>query len=708
MTTGSDSTGPGAMGPAPVATAPGGDEPTGVLGAVQAVNANKYVRLFVASELFGLLLAVITGPQGSASAPTSGVTGSLSQPRIWVFLGVGAVLFVVRTVWSQWGLTISALCRAMFDRGTRFLAHLSPRLVLELGLIGLGFAWVSWLAPNDTWKGGVCIQIGAALLVLELVVWLFQDAGPRWARLASYGGFAAYGALAWMGGAASRYLNRIGAVPHNPVLGRFLMVTAAVLGALELLLIPTAAINRSVAPKAVRRLLAFASLALLTYGWLQWTSWSQWSAATPHSVARWLSTHHLLVHDHESGLIVMSIGVVLVALGAAWVLAEAARARQVPTSADDAGAPRVRRITRVAFGRPAIFVAVVLIVLQWPLHMDPGSQSNIDLQIMPLVLLALGLNVVIGFAGLLDLGYIAFYAIGAYLTGYFTGALPIQPPFLLNPFWVIPFAIVAAMLAGVLLGTPTLRLRGDYLAIVTLGFGEIVFIYAQGLDNITGGAQGAPNQVPSFSFNLVTPWLRASESWSAITYVPTYYLILGAVLLSMLAFHFLKNSKVGRSWAALREDETAADSLGINALKYRVMAFAIGASTGGFAGVFLATQTGSLFPGSFMIQVSIEVVVCVVFGGMGSLSGAVVGAIVVGGIPAYLVQHSYSWYSQLDLYLYLGALLVAMMIFRPQGIIPSRQRRREIELVESGIGPIDGRGGFSWANRRGYVGSANR
>ena len=215
----------------------------------------------------------------------------------------------------------------------------------------------------------------------------------------------------------------------------------------------------------------------------------------------------------------------------------------------------------------------------------------------------------------------------------------------------------------------------------------MVFIFAVSLTSVTGGAVGAPGLVPNFSFHLATPWLSASEAWSPISYIPTYYLTLGVVLLSMLVFHFLKHSRVGRSWAALREDEIAADSLGINALKYRVMAFAIGASTGGFAGIFLAAQTGSIFPTSFVVQVSITVVVCVVFGGMGSSSGAVVGAIVVGGLPAYLVQHSFSWYSQLDLYLYLGAILVVMTIFRPQGIIPSKQRRREIELVEAGSLP---------------------
>jgi len=132
------------------------------------------------------------------------------------------------------------------------------------------------------------------------------------------------------------------------------------------------------------------------------------------------------------------------------------------------------------------------VAIQWPLHMDPGIQSILTTQVAIYVLLAMGLNVVVGFAGLLDLGYVAFWAIGAYTTAYFTGALPIQPPFILNPFWVIPFSILAAMLTGVLIGAPTLRLRGDYLAIVTLGFGEIIEIIANNLHGVTGGPAGTP------------------------------------------------------------------------------------------------------------------------------------------------------------------------------------------------------------------------
>jgi branched-chain amino acid transport system permease protein len=389
------------------------------------------------------------------------------------------------------------------------------------------------------------------------------------------------------------------------------------------------------------------------------------------------------VHSGAGGLSVIAVGAGLLLACGIWSLVDLVRGSRPSGDSHPLGRSARRRASMIPFSRPALAIAVLLVALEWPLHMDTSSQSNLVSQIMPFVLLALGLNVVIGFAGLLDLGYVAFYAIGAYFAAYFTGALPVQPPFVLDLFWVIPVSIVAAMLAGVLLGLPTLRLRGDYLAIVTLGFGEIIYVFANNLTFITGGAEGAPGIVPYFNFHLDTPFLKAGQAWGPISYVPTYYLILGVIIVSMVAFSLLERSRVGRSWAAIREDEVAADSLGVNALKYKVMAFAIGASTGGMAGVFLVGQSGSLFPSGFTLQFSITVVVCVVFGGMGSIPGVMLGAAIVEGLPAYLQQHNFAFYNTLDFQLYLGALLIVMMIFRPQGIIPARRRRREFEFAES-------------------------
>jgi branched-chain amino acid transport system permease protein len=385
----------------------------------------------------------------------------------------------------------------------------------------------------------------------------------------------------------------------------------------------------------------------------------------------------------------MAAGAALVVSALCWVGVDLVRSIRGPRP--EHGQYEFTGITkqaRFAYGKTAITIAALLIAIEWPLHLDAGIQSILTTQVAIYVLLAMGLNVVVGFAGLLDLGYIAFWAIGAYTTAFFTGALPVQPPFILNPFWVIPFSIGAAMLTGVLLGTPTLRLRGDYLAIVTLGFGEIIEIVANNLNGVTGGPAGTPGFIPQFSVHI----FGVRYNWTG-TVLPYYYLILGVAVIFMVAYSFLEQSRVGRSWTALREDEVAADSLGINTLKYKVMAFAIGASTSGFAGVFLASQVQSLVPNDFTVQLSILILVFVIFGGMGSIAGAVIGAAFIQWLPQYLQIHSFKDYQTQDEFIYLGGLLIVLMIFRPQGLIPSRRRRREIMLTEAGIGHDDSPGG---------------
>jgi len=307
-------------------------------------------------------------------------------------------------------------------------------------------------------------------------------------------------------------------------------------------------------------------------------------------------------------------------------------------------------------------------------------------QIGTYVLLALGLNVVVGFAGLLDLGYIAFYLIGAYSAAYWTGVLPVHPPFVLNPFWILPLAVLAAMAAGVILGTPTLRLRGDYLAIVTLGFGEIIQIVANTLGTVTGGAQGVIG-IKRFSINVFG--IHYKFPVGAQANVPYYYLLLIFVIVALVVFSLLENSRVGRAWTAIREDEVAAEACGINPLKYKIMAFAIGASTSGFAGVLFASKIGFIDPTEFSVQMSILVLILVVFGGMGSLPGALIGAAFLQWGQNFLRTSNYSWYNEQDLYVYFGALVIVMMIFRPQGVIPSRRRSREIGLAKQGIGTAD-------------------
>ena len=333
--------------------------------------------------------------------------------------------------------------------------------------------------------------------------------------------------------------------------------------------------------------------------------------------------------------------------------------------------------------RAIAYLVLLAGAIIYPIGLNSYWQEVLVDQIGIYVLLALGLNVVVGFAGLLDLGYIAFYAIGAFSAAYWTGAVPIAPPVHLNAFFVMPLAVATAMLAGVLLGAPTLRLRGDYLAIVTLGFGEIIEIVANTLTGVTGGAQGVLG-IPHFSVHLA----GIKYQWG-INSLPYYYLLLACVVLVLLGFSSLQNSRVGRSWAAIREDEVAAEAAGINVLKYKVMAFAIGASTSGFAGMITASKIAFIEPGDFTVQLSILILVLVIFGGMGSLPGAVVGAAVLQWLPQFLRIRPVLGFQPQDLYLYLGALLVLMMIFRPAGLIPSRRRRSEIALSELGIGTAD-------------------
>ncbi len=651
--------------------------------------ANPTVRRLGICILGGLVLAVMTGPPGTNAAPTSGFTGSLRFPRLFWFLGFAGVVFAIITTWQSLGGKASSHAGGVRAGVRRFTAQRLVRLGLDFALVAFGFIWVSFISPNDTWKGGACVEIGCAFAAMELVVYLFESRSIRWARLGGYALVALYGVLAWMHNGVSKYLNSIQAVPHDRTLGIFLLWLALALTVLEGLLFGLSLVRKLTPSRKGRGIATVAGLVLFAYGWLTWTRWSLWRAATPHSVAHWLSSIHLLVHSSTGGLAVMVLGLVTLAGVVIWVAVDVvtaiggrrpARARYEFTG--------ITKQAKFSYSKTAITIAALIVAVQWPLHMNAGIQSILTTQVAIYVLLAIGLNVVVGFAGLLDLGYVAFWAIGAYTTAYFTGALPIQPPFILNPFWIIPFAIVAAMLTGVLIGTPTLRLRGDYLAIVTLGFGEIIEIVANNLDGVTGGPAGTPGVIPQFSVHL----FGVSYGWTG-TVLPYYYLILGVAVIFTVAFSFLEHSRVGRSWTAIREDEVAADSVGINALKYKVMAFAIGASTSGFAGVFFASQVQSLVPNDFIVQTSILILVFVIFGGMGSIAGAVIGAFVIQWLPQYLQVHSFQDYQFQDEFIYLGALLILLMIFRPQGIIPSRRRRREILLTEEGVGHEQSPGG---------------
>jgi len=282
------------------------------------------------------------------------------------------------------------------------------------------------------------------------------------------------------------------------------------------------------------------------------------------------------------------------------------------------------------------------------------------------VIVALGLNVVVGLAGLLDLGYVGFYAIGAYTVAVLSSKHANLP-------WLLclPIAIAVAMGSGLLLGAPTLRLRCDYLAIVTLGFGEIIRLLAQKFDWL--GAAGGISNIP-FPPNV------GPLKFGALHVNAFYYLGLTLVIIIYFFLHRLENSRVGRAWTAIREDEDAAELMGVPTFKFKLWAFAIGAAVGSIAGTLYATKTQFINPTNFDLRLSILFLAAVVLGGPGNMPGVILGAVAVSYLPErlrFLNTSRYFWF---------GVLLVVLMIFRPQGLWPRRQVARE--MLETPDGPV--------------------
>ena len=362
-------------------------------------------------------------------------------------------------------------------------------------------------------------------------------------------------------------------------------------------------------------------------------------------------------------------------VGAGWIAATHKDEDGAVTGAQvDGSSDHLAANTTANFNKVLLFV-VIAGALFYPPMATPFWQSVLVSQIGIYVLLAIGLNVVVGWAGLLDLGFIAFYAIGSYTTAYLVGVLPVKPPewLILPPLAAIPFAIVICLLAGVTLGAPTLRLRGDYLAIVTLGFGEIIRIAANNNPGgFTNGPRGAIN-IPHPSINLGF----FEFNW-ALDALPYWYLLLVLVVTIVLLFSRLEHSRLGRAWAAIREDEVAAQATGINTMRVKLLAFAIGASTSGVAGVFFASQVGVISPDNFLLNNSILVVAYVVFGGMGSLPGAMAGAAVLTWLPEFLKAQVPAE----DRQMWIGAVILLMMIFRPAGLVPAKRRKAELSGLD--------------------------
>jgi len=323
---------------------------------------------------------------------------------------------------------------------------------------------------------------------------------------------------------------------------------------------------------------------------------------------------------------------------------------------------RFRSLPRSAkWSLSALLIAAFYLTPYWPqvpvlgwIVNTPGTsfENVLTDQIMMFILVALGLNVVVGFAGLLDLGYVGFYAVGAYTTAVVTSGQFTLP-------WIaaLPLSVIMAMIAGVILGTPTLRLRGDYLAIVTLGFGEIIRITANNSDWL-GGPRGI-SKVPH-------PPSIGPLKFGVLNAKPYWYLGFTVILIVIFVLTRLEKSRVGRAWAAVREDEDAAELMGVDTFKFKLWAFAIGAAIGGLAGSLYASKVGFINPDNFQLQLSILFLAAVVLGGTGSMYGVIMGGFLVAWIPERFRGFS------TRRYFVFGVVLVLVMVFRPQGIIPRR------------------------------------
>lgn len=341
-----------------------------------------------------------------------------------------------------------------------------------------------------------------------------------------------------------------------------------------------------------------------------------------------------------------------------------------------------------AIGIPAIIVIALLPVIKPPLitttAVDFGSMMA---QFAMIALIAIGLNVVVGQTGLLDLGYVGFYAVGAYVVAMFTSpASPvwdsIDHGFFSSPWawWAcVPLAIVLTGLTGVLLGTPTLRLRGDYLAIVTLGFGEIVRLLADNLTTVTNGAAGLQDILfPVIGKSEKNPdgVFSNSNNHGALNYgVWWFWLGIVLVILMLLWVGNLERSRVGRAWVAIREDEDVAEIMGVPTFKYKLWAFTIGAGIGGLSGALYAGQVQYVDPKGFTVINSMLFLCAVVLGGQGNKLGVIVGAFIIVYLPARVQGIQVGDQSLGDYkYLFFGIALVALMVFRPQGLFPARQK----------------------------------
>ena len=348
--------------------------------------------------------------------------------------------------------------------------------------------------------------------------------------------------------------------------------------------------------------------------------------------------------------------------------------------------------------------AAVLLILPLLLQTQGNAWVRIADTALLYVLLALGLNIVVGYAGLLDLGYVAFYALGAYmfgllasphLTDNFPAIAAMFPAGLHMPLWiVIPAGAALAGLFGILLGAPTLKLRGDYLAIVTLGFGEIIRVFLNNLDhpvNITNGPKGL-NQIDPIHFwnvNLGKPANLFGYEIASVTLY--YYLFLALVLVSVVICHRLELSRIGRAWMAIREDEIAAKAMGINTRNMKLLAFGMGATFGGVAGSMFGAFQGFVSPESFSLMESVMIVAMVVLGGIGHLPGVILGAVLLSALPEVLryvagplqAMTGGRLDSAILRQLLIAVAMISVMLLRPRGLWPAPTHGKSLQNVKA-------------------------
>ena len=518
------------------------------------------------------------------------------------------------------------------------------------------------------------IQMGRTLLVLipilggAIVIRRLQDADKRWPRAAVLG--AVTGAMSGLViGLFLIFIDTFSVQSIFVSLGPRLVQSLAfgfeetpVVGAIVLVIggAALAALGATLAalPRAYRRPIAIAFVAMLVV-----------SLAEPLLSVILAGLNLETGWLYESGGLAISGAVLVLVAATAIVLFRDRRGDEIRERVERLPTEQRRRMRAVVI---VLIVAVLAVLPMIVGRFVSDVLGNVGLY----VLLGLGLNIVVGYAGLLDLGYVAFFAVGAYTTAILTST----ESFLVTDevtrfaesgptnFWVaLPITVVVAVVIGVLIGAPVLRLRGDYLAIVTLGFGEIVrtLVLSDWLSPWLGGAQGII-QVPAAPPETLD--FRDPER--------LYYLILAFGLLAAYVCARLVGSRVGRAWAAMREDESVAEAMGISVVKYKLLAFAMGAAVGCLGGAFFAAKIGSVFPNSFALLVSINVLAVLVLGGMGSIPGVVVGSFVLVGLPDLLRE-----FAEFRLLIF-GAVLVAIMVLRPEGLLPNVRRRRELHEEE--------------------------